>query len=415
MAKPTTTFAADPTARTALFPGAEQAADYDEDVVTKVRGSRPRRSEQLAEVLDSDPSHDVAVPPEGQEVASAAPDAPRREDESLTPVVPSDPLDSALFAGSLATSTAVQARPVAGVGTRGWLNKFGFHLAPGTAELAELARQQELADAQAAIRQATWTRAVSILVANPKGGTGKTPLSLLLGGTLASIRGGSVAVIEVADDPGALAYRAEGTPRRGIGDLVRDADQINTAGQLAGYTAPQTSFAAVIGSSSRRPRLEADGVAAMVRVIDEYYSIRVMDSGNQPTSSAFQGALSATDVLVVPVVNAGDSTLEAVRMLDGLRDEGDHAAEVAGRAIVVRVTDGRPETEAINAEVARIMTAAGAAAVCDLPYDPHIAERGQLTLGNLRPATRTALTHIAATVVRAVTDHAAQQTEEVNR
>jgi MinD-like ATPase involved in chromosome partitioning or flagellar assembly len=405
MAKPPSTFATDPTNGSSLFPGAEQAADYDEEVVTKVHGTRTRRSEHVSEsrsadMPDADPSPAEPQPDRSQSTGSA-------------PVA--DPLESALFAGGLSVRAVADVRPVARLGVRGWFNHFGLRLTPGAAELAALARQQELATAQAVIRQATWTRAVSVLVANPKGGTGKTPLALLLGGTLAAIRGGSVAVIEVADDPGALAYRAEGIPRLGIGDLVRDADQIRTAGQLAGYTAPQTSFAAVIGSSGRRPRLDADGVAAMVRVIDEYYAIRVMDSGNQPTSSAFQGALAATDVLVVPVVNAGDSTLEAVRMLDGLRDAGGHAADVASRAIIVRVTDGRPESEAINAEVARVMTIAGAAAICDLPYDPHIAERGQLTLGSLRPETRTALTHIAATVVGAVTEHASRQDVEVNR
>lgn len=409
MARPTSAFVAKPSTGGAVFAGAEQAADYDEEVVTRVRGTRPRRTDTATVV------HDTPAP--AAPVAADEPShSPTVRSDAAHAAAPIDPLGSALFAGALTSTGRDTAQPpLARDGVRGWLNHLGLHLPPGTDELARLRTATQLAEAEAAIRQATWARAVSVLVANPKGGTGKTPLSLMLGGTLAAIRGGSVAVIEVADDPGALAYRAEGTPRLGIGDLVRDAAQIRTAGQLAGYTAPQTSFAAVIGSSSRRPRLDADSVAAMVRVIDEYYSIRVMDSGNQPTSSAFQGALTATDVLVVPVVNAGDSTLEAVRMLEGMKDSGGHAADLAARAIVVRVTDGRPESEAINAEVARIMTAAGAAAICDLPYDAHIAERGQVTLAQLNTATRTALTQIAATVVRALNEHATHDEMEVTR
>lgn len=410
MAKPTSAFVAKPSTGTAVFAGAEQAADYDEEVVTKVRGTRPRRSES-ALVTSSPPEQGAIAAPPLQETAASEPVADLRP----APTPTDDPRDSALFAGALTSARQDVRPPAAHDGFRGWLNHFGLHLAPGPDELTRLQRQHELTAAEAAIRQATWTRAVAVLVANPKGGTGKTPLSLMLGGTLASIRGGSVAVLEVADDPGALAYRAEGTPRLGVGELVRDADQIRTAGHLAGYTAPQTSFAAVIGSANRRQRLDADSVSAMVRVIDEYYSIRVMDSGNQPTSSAFQGALAATDVLVVPVVNAGDSTLEAVRMLEGMKDSGGHAADLAARAIVVRVTDGRPESEAINAEVARVLTAAGAAAICDLPYDAHIAERGQVTLGNLNTNTRTALTHIAATVVGALNEHATRDEMEVTR
>jgi MinD-like ATPase involved in chromosome partitioning or flagellar assembly len=409
MARPSNAFIAKPSTGTAVFSGAEQAADYDEEVITKTRGTRPRRTDVAAEIAA--PQHPIEVDAAPEPPVAVEQDVPIPSSEHAT-----HPLDSALFAGALTSTGRQGARPpVARQGVRGWLNHLGLHLAPNPGELATLEKERQLADAQAAIRQATWTRAVSVLVANPKGGTGKTPLSLMLGGTLASIRGGSVAVIEVADDPGALAYRAEGTPRLGIGDLVRDAAQIRTAGQLAGYTAPQTSFAAVIGSSTRRPRLDAESVAAMVKVIDEYYSIRVMDSGNQPTSSAFEGALAATDVLVVPVVNAGDSTLEAVRMLDGMKDSGGHAADLAARAIVVRVTDGRPESDAINAEVARVMTAAGAAAICDLPYDAHIAERGQVTLGNLDAATKEALTRIAATVVGALNDHATHDEMEVTR
>ena len=100
-----------------------------------------------------------------------------------------------------------------------------------------------------------------MLVANRKGGVGKTPTSLILGGVLGSIRGGSVAVVEVTDDPGALGYRAEGQPQRGLGELVRDRDEIHSAGQLAGYTAPQTSFASVVASVGPRRELTGEDVA----------------------------------------------------------------------------------------------------------------------------------------------------------
>lgn len=66
------------------------------------------------------------------------------------------------------------------------------------------------------------TRAGSLLVANPKGGVGKTPTGILVGGALAAARSGSVCIMEVSDDPGALAFRAEGNPVRGLGELVRN-------------------------------------------------------------------------------------------------------------------------------------------------------------------------------------------------
>ncbi|HJT91569.1 MAG TPA: hypothetical protein VJ777_06450, partial [Mycobacterium sp.] len=211
---------------------------------------------------------------------------------------------------SLANTTP----PIAETGWRGMVARAGLKISPSAKEAQRRDQAERLRQDEETIRQATWTRAVSLLVANPKGGTGKTPISLLLGGTLAAVRGGSVAIMEVSDDPGALTFRAEGRPALGIGELVRDARAISSAGQVAGYTAPQTSFASVIGTVGRRPQLTAEDVTTVSGVLDSYYAIRVMDSGNQPSSSAFTGALEVTDALVVPVLNAGDAVLEAIGM-----------------------------------------------------------------------------------------------------
>jgi MinD-like ATPase involved in chromosome partitioning or flagellar assembly len=287
-------------------------------------------------------------------------------------------------------------------GVRGLLSRLGVRLAPSSSEAAMNAAAAKAVDDEVTIRQATWTRAVSILVANPKGGVGKTPTAILLGGTLAAIRGGSVCIMEVSDDPGALTYRAEGTPTLGIGELVRDVTTIRSAGQLAGYTAPQTSYASILGTVGTRPQLTGDDVTAVATVIDDYYAIRVMDSGNQPSSPAFHSAIDTADILVIPVFNAGDAALEAIALLDTLRNEGGHAADLADRAVLLRLTDGRPEKPRITARVDEIITASGIAEVFPIPYDDHIAERDQLTLAKLAHPTRVALTAAAAAVVRSL-------------
>lgn len=298
-------------------------------------------------------------------------------------------------------------------GMRGALGRIGFSFKPNATELAEIREREVRRRNETVVRQATWTRAVSILIANPKGGTGKTPTALLIGGVLASIRGGSVAVVEVSDDPGALAFRAEGHPRLGIGELVKDVASIATAGQLAGYTAPQTSFAAVIGSTGRRERLTGEAVVDVSNVIDNFYAIRVMDSGNQPTSSAFQGAVSVADALIVPVMNAGDSALEAIRLLDELRSGGEHAVALARNAIILRLTDGRPENSSVTLEVSRLLEQADVAAVFEIPYDHHIADRSQISLASLGPATSDAFVAASAAVVRTLQFTAAETTRKV--
>jgi MinD-like ATPase involved in chromosome partitioning or flagellar assembly len=293
-------------------------------------------------------------------------------------------------------------KPQATSGLRGLVGKVGIKVAPSKAETARLQVEEQQRRDEEVVRQTTWTRAVSVLVANPKGGVGKTPSALALGGVLASIRGGSVCVLEVSDDPGALTFRAEGTPKLGLGELVRDIDTIRSAGQLAGYTAPQTSFASVIGTVGRRQRLSKDDVVDIARVIDDYYSIRVMDSGNQPSSSAFEGAVATADALVIPVYNTGDAVVEALNLLEELRTQGGHAAELADRATLLRLTDGRPENPAVVARVEQMIEDAGFAQQFAIPFDPHIAERSQITMSRLAPQTIHAVTAAAAGMVRSL-------------
>jgi len=377
-----------------VFGAADRAGDYIEDDTTPTAPVTPHPRAGAPVLLEPAPAAD----PENDDGAgpSLAPSDTTGIDRSSTSVLFSS------SAAGLAAASRTSNPAKASTGFRGVLAGLGFPVGPGPAEVVERNREELRINDETTVRQATWTRAVSILVNNPKGGTGKTPTALLLGGVLAAIRGGSVAILEVSDDPGALTFRAEGDPQLGLGELVRDVDQIHTAGRLAGYTAPQTSFASVIGSTGRRERLTGDSVIAVTSVIDEFYGIRVMDSGNVTTSSAFQGAVSVSDVLVIPVMNAGDSVLEAIQLLEELRSAGGDSAELADRAIAIRLTDGRPENDAVRQEVARLLDRAGVSAVHEIPYDSHIAERGQITLGNLNPATRDAFTAAAASVVRSL-------------
>ncbi|TFD84039.1 hypothetical protein E3T61_19930 [Cryobacterium lactosi] len=380
-----------------VFGAADRAGDYVEEDTTHIAPPTPRR---LAETTEGAPTL-LPAPIDAEPVITPVHVEPTPEGPATVNLASTSVLFGGTAAGLVAGSRMTNPAK-ATTGFRGALASLGLPVGPSAAELGERRLQEQHTANETTVRQATWTRAVSVLVNNPKGGTGKTPTALLLGGVLAAIRGGSVAILEVSDDPGALNFRAEGNPQLGLGELVRDIDQVGTVGRLAGYTAPQTSFASVIGSTGRRERLTGDSVVAVSNVIDEFYAIRVMDSGNVPTSSAFQGAVSVADVLVIPVMNAGDSVLEAIQLLEELRAAGGDSADLANRAIAIRLTDGRPENDAVRQEVERLLNQAGVNALHDIPYDAHIAERGQLTLAQLQPATRDAFVAAAASVVRAL-------------
>ncbi|OUE19188.1 hypothetical protein BFL36_14190 [Clavibacter michiganensis] len=393
---------------------AAAAADQADTRQVPITPAMPERTAPAAPASAPEPHPVSSLPPAPDDVEE--PDDDRRPGSDLTAFPDADPqryvmrtprADAATSALTLFPEQTGQRPPrgpvVARTGFRGFLNSVTggvFKIAPGAEEAAANAELSRREGDERVIRQATWSRAVSVLVANRKGGVGKTPTSLILGGVLGSIRGGSVAVVEVTDDPGALGYRAEGQPTRGLGELVRDRDEIHSAGQLAGYTAPQTSFASVVASVGPRRELTGDDVIGVSRLIDEYYGMRVMDSGNQPSSSAFRGAIEVTDVLVVPVLNAGDAVLEAVALLDFLRELGGHAAMLADNAVIIRLHDGRPEDPAVVARIDRILEDARPAQIFTVPYDAHIAERGPISLASLDPEVARAFTAATAGVVQ---------------
>jgi len=372
------------------FRAANRAQDYGErshEEDANVVPTRPSRERPTDSGTAGQPTRTEA-PPTPPSATREPTSQPRTHDESLT----------VLFGGAISGSLTTSTTPTRSAkGLRGLLR-----LAPSPAELAEHEHKARWLANETIIRQATWTRHVRILLANKKGGTGKTPLSILLGGVIAAIKGGSVAVWEVSDDPGALNFRAEGNPSLGLGELVRDVDTITSAGQLAGYGVPQTSFATVFGTVGSRAALAGEDVVKVSDKIGEFYGIEVMDSGNVPTSPAFQGAVSVADILVIPVMNSGDSVLQAIEVLEELRNGSEHARALAANAIAVRLKDGRPESPAVAEEVARLLHDAGVTQLHEVPYDAHIAERGQLTVGKLTPATRDALAAAAAGVVRSL-------------
>jgi MinD-like ATPase involved in chromosome partitioning or flagellar assembly len=390
------------------FSGADRAAGYGIEsleatqkppATTWRRDEEPEAAEP-APVITAPPSVEAIAPaPEYVEVAEqlGGQVIPVPTSSAEIQVSPAD-----VLAGLTRSDLRTASRPVAKTGMRGFWARLGVKLEPSAAEKAQLEAAAEIARDEEIIRQATYTRPVGILVGNRKGNASKTTVALGLGGTLASCRGGGVAIVEVAEDPGTLTLRAEGTPRRGVGQLVADHAEVRNPGQLAGYTAPQTSYARVIGSTGPRPALTGEAVENVVRVVDSHFDMRVMDSGNQYTSPAFEAAVAAADVLVIPTLNATDTATQALALLDTLRAQGGHAAELADRAVVLVITDGRREIPAVAEGVAQAIAQARVGEVLTIPFDEHLAERGQITLSQLHPNTYRAFVAAGAAVIRAL-------------
>lgn len=277
-----------------------------------------------------------------------------------------------------------------------------FMIRVGAAPAPPTAAEVQDRENERIVRQSTWTRAMSVTVANRKGGSAKTPVTVLLAGAIADIRGGGVAAWEAADVAGDLSVVAEGTPPRGMTELLAGRTTITSAGTLAGYTAPQTSHAAVIGSVSDRNELTPEDVTSTRELLGTYYQIDVADTANNLKRPSLQTLLQGTDAVVIPcVVNdlsiyALEETLTAVSRSPGLR----------ARTVLVVSHDGGPENPAVSRNLMENLRRfhSNVKGIVELPFDPAIRADGELSYDALQPATRLAMREIAKHVIEAFND-----------
>ena len=153
-----------------LFVGARRAASYDE---AENVAQDPADAQSGATLARAESVHDSAPVESG---------VPARRDALLGSTAPDGQI--AAHAGAI---VAVQATPPkAPPATWGWrstMARMTFGLLKPSATGAEVTYLED----QRIIRQATWTRAVNVLVTNEGGGTSKTPTCIILAGILASM------------------------------------------------------------------------------------------------------------------------------------------------------------------------------------------------------------------------------------
>ena len=262
---------------------------------------------------------------------------------------------------------------------------------------------QELEDVEneRIIRQSTWTRAMSVVVVNPKGQSAKTPLTVLLAGALADVRGGGVVAWEATEVPGDLSDVAEGTPPRGLTELIAGIDTVESAGSLAGYTSPQSSHAAVIGSVSNRQEMTTEEVRAVRKLLGTYYQIDVADTANNLQRPMMREVLGGADAVVVPCVVNHKSARGLQKAMRAIESNG----IPSHRVVLVITHDGGSEDEEFLQHLReQLAQNYRVRALIEVPHDPAIRRDGELTYSDLLPVTRHTIRRLARHVVEALND-----------
>ena len=322
--------------------------------------------------------------------------APSREQQMAPDPEPPSVLSAADF------TDAVMYRPRVPVPRRGWRRAVyqgsGHLLNPGPSLTEQ--RRRELEDRL----RTPIDGSRRVVVMSRKGGVGKTTIALALGSTFAMLRGDRVAAVDANPDAGNLAHRVAPPHDRTITDVLRDLDTITSYAILRRYTAQAAESRLEVLASDDDPRigmaLARDDYHRLIKLLDHFYSLIVLDTGTGILDSANQGLLTEADQVVL-VVRAGlDGGRAGALTLDWMDQHG--FDDLVARTVVVVNAQRRGATPP---DLMRRHFEKRCAAVVTVPWDDCL-EQGALTdLSSLRRRTRESLVDIAA----AVADNFVQQ------
>lgn len=336
-------------------------------------------------------------------------------------------------------------------GARGRFNSvLGTKLGPSPAELAhrrdaleqereQWAREQAEAEAAAAdegrraarehaaaeahrllraIIQTNFQRTRTILVANPKGGARKTTAAALIAAVFGILRGGYVVAWDANETMGTLGERSlTGTHARTVVDLLEAASHLDSirVGDLDAYVRPQgDSHFDVLASDedpTRQDMVDADGFATIHDILERFYRLIIVDTGNNIRASHFRAALDTADQLVIPVAAADDSANAAEKMMRSLRASGH--GKLVDEAVVL-IHDLEPENDdPAYFEVARSIVQRfeqQVSAALPVPYDSALKDGKQIDYAQLTDKTQRSYQEAAGAIAR----NLAAQLEEVS-
>ncbi len=241
---------------------------------------------------------------------------------------------------------------------------------------------------------------LTVMVANPKGGTGKTPISVVLSAALASVRPKDVALVET-NPTGNIGLRTGASAAaRSVPVLSRwlvGLPQLPYPTELfegvhwcrPGFYVVPTGTG-VVDASGPSPMLAepmtATDLDRVLVALRKNLGLVVLDTGNDPSSPVWQAAVRAADVIVVPVRWTRDATGAARQMLDDLWTLG--YQDLVQRAIVMPTWGPRDRPARGAATEHSEWFLKHGLRTWPLPPDKHLAERGEIVWGRLRPTTR---------------------------
>ncbi|MFT8395944.1 AAA family ATPase [Propionibacterium sp.] len=285
-------------------------------------------------------------------------------------------------------------------GWRGLATRLGLRVSPSEDERAERA------DVHAVSQH--WPGPRTIVVANGKGGAGKTPTVVLLSAVFARYGGAGVLAWDNNQTRGTLGWRTEQGPHTAtVFDLLPQVQRLLGTGaqsaDLAHYVHHQTADRFDVLRSKpiqlrADQRIRPEDVDAIWDVGAKFYRVIVVDTGNDESDAVWLAALEHADQIVVPTTTRADHAEAGALLLDALRGRDQHSRQLAEDAVAI-VTQADPR--ASKTDIQNVVDGYSSLArnVVTIPHDPAIVD-GILQWDSLRPATQRAWLRAAADVAQ---------------
>lgn len=237
----------------------------------------------------------------------------------------------------------------------------------------------------------------TLVFVNPKGGAAKTTGVLAAGQTFGTVRGGGVVAWDNNETRGTLGIRGmrgehPNTTRELLADLDRFADVSQSRiGDLGAFVRSQGDAHFDVLASDERPdvtgTIRADDFAAVHGLLERFYRLVLVDTGNNMRSENWLAAAESADLLVVTTTVREDTGYSGLWMLDALQDAG--YADLKRRTVTV-LSDPSPAVDEDLARDLREVYEQRTRAVYRVPYDPALVSGSVVPYGRLSRGTRRA-------------------------
>ncbi|WP_275669440.1 MinD/ParA family ATP-binding protein [Nocardioides albidus] len=235
----------------------------------------------------------------------------------------------------------------------------------------------------------------TIAFVNPKGGAAKTTGVLAAGYTFGTVRGGGVVAWDNNETRGTLGMRGtrgshRNTTRELLEDLGRFKDVYQSRiGDLGAFVRSQGDAHFDVLASDERPDvtgvIHASDFAEVHQLLERFYRILLIDTGNNLRAENWLAAAGAADLLVVTSTVREDTGFSGLWMLDALQDAGHENLKY--KTITV-LSDPSPKVdEGLARDLVQVYEQR-TRGVYRVPYDPALVSGSVVPYAELSADTR---------------------------